>query len=149
MNKVVAFLNANPVQYLATVGRDGKAKCRPFMFAGELEGKLWFCTNNQKDVYKDMPIAPINVDLSAYDHMTICTPIWVFSVAATMRSFCAQASGKIEEADYILVQHQNSTYESAANEMDQLLALKRTGFRSVRCRKGTFNVVHNDTHGEK
>ena len=36
MNKVVEFLNANPVQYLATVGRDGKAKCRPFMFAGEL-----------------------------------------------------------------------------------------------------------------
>ena len=29
MNKVVEFLNANPVQYLATVGRDGKAKCRP------------------------------------------------------------------------------------------------------------------------
>ena len=81
--------------------------------------------------------------------MTICTPIWVFSVAATMRSFCAQAAGKIEEADYILVHHQNSTYASAANEMDQLLALKRTGFRSVRCRKGTFNVVHNDTHGEK
>ena len=24
MNKVVEFLNANPVQYLATVGRDGK-----------------------------------------------------------------------------------------------------------------------------
>lgn len=38
MNKVVEFLNANPVQYLATVGRDGKAKCRPFMFAGELDG---------------------------------------------------------------------------------------------------------------
>ena len=45
MNKVVEFLKANPVQYLATVGRDGKAKCRPFMFAGELDGKLWFCTN--------------------------------------------------------------------------------------------------------
>lgn len=54
MNKVVAFLNANPVQYLATVGRDGKAKCRPFMFAGLLDGKLWFCTNHLKDVYKDM-----------------------------------------------------------------------------------------------
>ena len=50
MNKVVEFLNANPVQYLATVGRDGKAKCRPFMFAGALDGKLWFCTNNTKDV---------------------------------------------------------------------------------------------------
>lgn len=32
MEKVVEFLHANPVQYLATVGRDGKAKCRPFMF---------------------------------------------------------------------------------------------------------------------
>ena len=51
MKKVVAFLAANPVQYLATVGRDGKAKCRPFMFCFEQGGKLWFCTNNQKDVY--------------------------------------------------------------------------------------------------
>ena len=32
MNEVVKFLKENPVQYLATVGRDGKAKCRPFMF---------------------------------------------------------------------------------------------------------------------
>ena len=49
MKKVVEFLQANPVQYLATVGTDGKAKCRPFMFAGEMDGKLWFCTNNQKE----------------------------------------------------------------------------------------------------
>ena len=54
MNEVVKFLKENPVQYLATVGRDGKAKCRPFMFAGEMDGKLWFCTNSTKDVYKDM-----------------------------------------------------------------------------------------------
>ena len=59
MNEVVKFLNENPVQYLATVGRDGKAKCRPFMFAGEMEGKLWFCTNNTKEVYKDMQQNPI------------------------------------------------------------------------------------------
>ncbi len=63
MNKVVEFLNANPVQYLATVGRDGKAKCRPFMFACEKNGKLWFCTNNQKEVYKDMQNNPY-VELS-------------------------------------------------------------------------------------
>ena len=72
MNKVVAFLNANPVQYLATVGRDGKAKCRPFMFAGELEGKLWFCTNNQKDVYKDMQADPeIEVSVSSPEYAWI------------------------------------------------------------------------------
>lgn len=64
------------------------------------EGTLGFWWCGRYGMHKwNMPIAPINVDLSAYDHMTICTPIWVFSVAATMRSFCAQAAGKIEEAD--------------------------------------------------
>ena len=63
MNEVVKFLQENPVQYLATVGRDGKAKCRPFMFAGVLDGKLWFCTNNTKDVYKDMQADP-NIEVS-------------------------------------------------------------------------------------
>jgi len=58
MDKVVEFLTKNPVQYLATVGRDGKAKCRPFMFSFEKEGKLWFNTGNQKDVYKDMQENP-------------------------------------------------------------------------------------------
>lgn len=58
MNEVVKFLQDNPVQYLATVGRDGKAKCRPFMFACEKDGKLWFCTNNTKEVYKDMQANP-------------------------------------------------------------------------------------------
>lgn len=63
MNEVARFLQENPVQYLATVGRDGKAKCRPFMFAGEKDGKLWFCTNNTKEVYQDMQANP-NVEVS-------------------------------------------------------------------------------------
>lgn len=69
MNEVIKFLTDNPVQYLATVGRDGKAKCRPFMFAGEQDGKLWFCTNNQKDVYKDMqqnPYVEVSVSSPAF-----------------------------------------------------------------------------------
>lgn len=66
MNEVVQFLQKNPVQYLATIGRDGKAKCRPFMFCFEQDGKLWFCTNNQKDVYKDMQQNPY-VEISVSD----------------------------------------------------------------------------------
>ena len=58
MKEVVNFLQENPVQYLATVGRDGKAKCRPFMFCLERDGKLWFCTNNTKEVYRDMMANP-------------------------------------------------------------------------------------------
>ena len=63
MDEVVKFLQENPVQYLATVGRDGKAKCRPFMFAGQLDGRLWFCTNSTKEVYKDMQANP-NIEIS-------------------------------------------------------------------------------------
>jgi uncharacterized pyridoxamine 5'-phosphate oxidase family protein len=69
MNEVTAFLKENPVQYLATVGRDGKAKCRPFMFAAEHDGKLWFCTNSQKEVYKDLrqnPYVQISVSSPSY-----------------------------------------------------------------------------------
>ena len=62
-NEVVTFLQENPVQYLATIGRDGKAKCRPFMFCFEQDGKLWFCTNNTKEVYKDMLANP-NIEVS-------------------------------------------------------------------------------------
>jgi uncharacterized pyridoxamine 5'-phosphate oxidase family protein len=58
MKEVVTFLKENPVQYLATVGRDGRAKCRPFMFCFEREGKLWFCTGTMKDVYRDMQANP-------------------------------------------------------------------------------------------
>ena len=58
MNEVVSFLQSNPVQYLATVGRDGKAKCRPFMFMTQHDGRLWFCTNHTKDVYQDMQANP-------------------------------------------------------------------------------------------
>ena len=72
MNEVVKFLEANPVQYIATIGRDGKAKCRPFMFCFEQEGKLWFCTNNQKDVYKDMQENPyVEVSVSSPEYAWI------------------------------------------------------------------------------
>ena len=69
MNDVVKFLSENPVQYLATAGRDGKAKCRPFMFCFEREGKLWFCTNIQKEVYRDMQANPyVEVSVSSPDY---------------------------------------------------------------------------------
>lgn len=69
MNEVVKFLQDNPVQYLATVGLDGKAKCRPFMFCFEREGKLWFCTNHTKSVYREMQADPnleVTVSSPAY-----------------------------------------------------------------------------------
>ena len=92
MNEVVKFLNENPVQYLATVGRDGKAKCRPFMFAGEKDGKLWFCTNNQKDVYQDMqanPYVEVSVSSPAYAWIRLSGKA-VFENDRAVKEMCIQ-----------------------------------------------------------
>lgn len=57
MNEVVKFLSDNHIFYLATV--DGNLpKVRPFGFAMEYEGKIYFGTNNQKNVYKQLKANP-------------------------------------------------------------------------------------------
>lgn len=58
MNEVIQFLNENPVQYFATVGLDGRPKVRPFQFMLEQDGKPYFCTNNTKEVYKEIQTTP-------------------------------------------------------------------------------------------
>lgn len=64
MKRVVEFLEECSIQYLATIGLDGKPKCRPFMFATENGGKLWFCTNSQKEVYAELMKNP-SIELTA------------------------------------------------------------------------------------
>lgn len=85
-----------------------------------------------------MPIEDIGVQLEKYDHVTVCSPVWVFNLCAPMREFCKKASGRIRSADYILVHHQKSLYGNAADEMDRLLGLKDTPAVSVCCREGRY-----------
>ena len=58
MNEVIKFLKENPVQYLATIGSDGKPKVRPFQFMIEEDNKLFFSTSNQKNVFSQMKNTP-------------------------------------------------------------------------------------------
>lgn len=85
-----------------------------------------------------MPIEDIGVQLEKYDHVTVCSPVWVFNLCAPMREFCKKASGRIRSADYIIVHHQKSLYANAADEMDRLLGLKDTPAASVCCREGRY-----------
>ena len=74
--------------------------------------------------------------LERYEHVTICSPIWVFRLSPPVRAFCRAARGRIREADYLLVHYQKCLYEDAAREMDELLGLRRTGLRSICFRRG-------------
>ncbi|MEZ5195483.1 MAG: pyridoxamine 5'-phosphate oxidase family protein [Bacteroidales bacterium] len=66
MKNVIAILSKSKMQYLATIGLDGKPKVRPFQFMFEEDGKLWFCTSNKKEVYKEIQKQP---------HVELCTSI--------------------------------------------------------------------------
>ena len=107
--------------------------------AERTEGTLgfWWCGRYGMHRWA-MPIAPIDVDLAKYAHVTIVSPIWVFALAAPMRAFCGEAAGKIRTADYILVHHTRGQYENAAREMDALLGIHHTALRSVQCKVGRY-----------
>ena len=110
--------------------------------AERTEGTLGFWWCGRYGMHRwPMPIEPIGVDLSAYAHVTVCAPIWVFALAAPIRSFCMQAAGEIREADYILVHHTGGRYENAAAEMDRLLGLTHTSLRTIQCKTGRFRTL--------
>lgn len=58
VNAVTDFLIKSQVQYLATIGLDDRPKVRPFQFMLEEGGRLYFCTSNQKPVFREMQKHP-------------------------------------------------------------------------------------------
>ena len=87
-----------------------------------------------------MPIEPVPLNLTAYDRVTICSPIWVFSLASPVQEFCRQAAGKIKAVDYVLIHHTKGKYESVVTEMDRLLDVVHRVSVSIQCRMGEFKI---------
>lgn len=44
-----------------------------------------------------MPLEKNDIDFSQFDEVTICSPIWVFSISAPIRRFCKLYSGKFKK----------------------------------------------------
>jgi len=57
MNEILKFIKNANIFYIATIDGD-KPRVRPFAFAMEYQGKLYFCTSNQKDVYRQLTSNP-------------------------------------------------------------------------------------------
>ena len=114
MNEVVKFLKENPVQYFATVGKDNKAKVWPFQFILEDGGKLWFCTNNQKDVYEEMQANP-------YVQVCVSTPKfeWIRLSGKAVFKNDMDIKEKVIEASPLV----KNLYESASNPIFEVFYL--------------------------
>lgn len=110
--------------------------------AERTEGTLGFWWCGRFGMHRwEMPISGELPDLAAYSHVTVCSPIWVFTPAAPVKAFCRLARGSVREVDYILLHHTNGIYESAARELDSLIGLTHTQLRSYRCRTGRLKRV--------
>lgn len=57
MDEVIDYLTNIPCWFLATCEGD-QPHVRPFSFAAEDGGKLWFCTATNKDVYEQLQANP-------------------------------------------------------------------------------------------
>lgn len=57
MNRIVEELKATKVFYVATMDGD-QPRVRPFSSVTELDGQLYLCTNNTKDVYHQLMTNP-------------------------------------------------------------------------------------------
>lgn len=105
---------------------------------------FWWC--GRYGMHKwEMPIQDIEINLTQYDHVTICSPIWVFNLSAPIRSFCTKAKGQIKEADYILVHFKKSDFFNASDEMDELLGLQNSHCESISCKTGVYDLKNVKT----
>lgn len=114
MNEVIKFLKENPVQYFVTVGKYNKAKVRPFQFMIEDGGKLWFCTNNEKDVYAQMQANP-------YVEVCVSTPKfeWIRLNGKAVFKNDMDVKEKVIEASPLV----KSLYQSATNPIFEVFYL--------------------------
>ena len=60
MKEVLDYLTSIPAWYLATVDEHdpSQPRVRPFSFAAIEDGKLWFSTSRDKDVYRELSANP-------------------------------------------------------------------------------------------
>jgi uncharacterized pyridoxamine 5'-phosphate oxidase family protein len=58
INEVAVYLERVGLQYMATIGLDGKPKVRPVQFMVLEDNRLWFCTNSEKALYRELQVNP-------------------------------------------------------------------------------------------
>lgn len=149
-------INTNPQELVIYFSRMGYVKKIAYEYADQtgaylyeiqalelVEGTLgfWWCGRFGMHQW-DMPIKEIDIDLSQYQQVTICTPIWVFDMAAPIRTFCKQA--QLKSVNYILVHHQKNDYRKVADKMDALLHIKHQHFISIQCQKGSYKLIRKE-----
>ena len=141
-------IGENPSCAVVYFSRTGYTKKLAYQIANERGADIYEITTTEKTdgdlgflwcgrfgMYKwGMPIN--DIDLSKYDSVVICSPMWVFGVCAPVREFCKMQRGKLKNVGYVLTHTMNASFENVAEDMDALLDAKHTFFESYSTQLG-------------
>lgn len=104
-------------------------------------GGFWWCGYFAMQ-RKNMPINEKKANLTAYEHITVCTPIWVFGICSPIQAFLEQAKGRIKSVSYVFVHNTNIKYEKTAVEADKLLGITSKNNKDICCKVGAMRPVN-------
>lgn len=80
---------------------------------------------------KDMELFPYDTDISAYDKVIICSPIWFSEPAAPIKTFMKREKHNIKNAEYIFVHSSADNASKACRYSDKILRLTGSHYTSV------------------
>ncbi len=64
------------------------------------------------------PIEPIKIDVSSFEKVVVCTPVWAGGCACSIRTFLRDFGSQIKELDYIIVSGGKAAHQSIIDDMD-------------------------------
>ncbi|MCD7775445.1 MAG: flavodoxin domain-containing protein [Clostridiales bacterium] len=76
---------------------------------------------------------PYDTDVSSYDKVIICTPVWCGTVASPVRQFITAEKHNIKRAEYVIFHCMPTVCSAVADEMDKILRLKREKCTDIQC----------------
>ena len=108
----------------------------------KIKGNLGFWWCGRFGMHKwGMPLEQTDIDFSKYEQVTICSPTWVFSLSSPVREFCKQNKGKIKHANYVITHFMGCKFNKIAKEMDSLLDIEHSSFKSYKCHFGKLKEI--------
>lgn len=83
----------------------------------------------------------VQTDLSGYDSVTLCFPVWDFGISSPIIEFCKQQRGKLSNVHYVSTHFMKARFEGIADKADEMLDTKRKSYRSFCMRFGNSTEI--------
>lgn len=108
----------------------------------KIKGNLGFWWCGRFGMHKwGMNLEKFDLDITKFEEVIICSPIWVFDICAPIREFCKNNKGKINNVSYVITHFMNANFHKVAKKMDKLLDVKHKSFKSFKCHFGKLKEI--------